>query len=180
MCSVASRPTTFKEKVGPDGARFADYETNILLIAHEKDMDVSTRLSSRRVEFGLDNLEGSETVALYFISSGRHETEGQQLEATLTPLLIGALEQHCHDGVPRLIANIGTESERFDLASYFGGGNMPRYCLVYKIFLKGRASVLIFRSQHNFEATAQEHVDIHTCFVLFGVEALIMDVGEDY
>ncbi|OQV11151.1 EthD domain-containing protein [Cladophialophora immunda] len=123
-----------KDKVGPDGANFADYEANIVLMAREKDVHVPTRLASRRENTGVD--EADATVALYFIS--------------------------------------------FDLSSYFGGQGMPRYCLVYKVFLKDRASVPIFRrSQHVFEASAKEHVDLHTCFVLFAQEVLVMDMSKD-
>ncbi|KAJ9618348.1 hypothetical protein H2204_013079 [Knufia peltigerae] len=167
-----------KEKVGPDGAQFADFETNVVLMAHEKVVDViDTRLATRRLEPGLFKPGGSATVALYFISSADHGTEGKRLEARLTPLLVDALQRHCQDEVWRLEANIGTASKEFDLASYFGGGGMPPFCLVYKAFLKGRASVPFFRkSQRTFEATAHENFDVHSSFVLFGEEALIMDM----
>lgn len=167
-----------QQKVGPDGALFADYETNIVLMAHEKLVEISTALASQRINLGLE--ERNAIVALYFISSPKHEIEGQQLEATLTPLLIDALEQHCHEDVWRVVANIGAKSDKFDLSSYFGGSAMPQYCLVYKISLRDRASVPIFRrSQHSFEATAKAHFDLHTSFVLFGEDALIMDMSKD-
>lgn len=169
-----------KEKVGPDGAQFADFETNIVLMAHEKVVDINTRLATRRIEPGLVKPEGSATVALYFISSPNHDKEGEQLEARLTPLLIDALQQHCQDEVWRLEANVGTASKEFDLASYFGGGGMPPFCLVYKIFLKGRASVPVFRNaQHTFEVNAHDHFDVHSSFVVFGEEALILDMDMD-
>lgn len=169
-----------KEKVGPDGVQFADFETNVVLMAYEKDVDIATRLASRRVELGLDKLQGHATVAQYFISSVKHGSEGQELEATLTPFLRAALEQHCDDEVWGLRVDVGVESDKFDLAAYFGGGGMPRFCLVYKIFLKDHASVTKFRrSQHSFEADAQAHFDLNASFVLFAEEALVMDVEED-
>ncbi len=167
-------------KVGPDGIQFADYETNIVLMAYEKDLEIATRLASRRIELGLDMLQGRATVAQYFISSAEHGTEGEKLEPTLTPLLRAALEQHCHDDVWGLMADIGVESDKFDLASYFGGRDMPRFCLVYKIFLHNHASVPKFRrSQHSFEDGAQAHFDLNSSFVLFAEEALVMDVDKD-
>lgn len=170
-----------REKVGPDGAFFSDYETNIVLMAHEKDVPVPTRLASQRGARNTTGVDDADaTVALYFISGAQHETNGEQLEATLTPLLIDALEQHCHDDVWRLMANVGVKSDKFELASYFGGQDMPPYCLVYKIFLKDRASVPVFRrSQHRFEDSAKENMDLHTSFVLFAEEALIMDMSRD-
>lgn len=169
-----------KQKVGPDGVQFADYETNIVLMAHEKEVDIATRLERRRGDLCLDKDRASSTVAQYFISTAENGFEGQQLEATLTPLLRAALEQDCQDQVWGFTANIGVESDKFDLASYFGGGGMPRFCLVYKIFLRDHASVPSFRkSQQSFEVIAQEHFNINTSFVLFAEEALVMDVDKN-
>lgn len=168
-----------KEKVGPDGVFFADFETTIILMAYEKTATVQTRLASERADRPLDR--GDATVAMYFISTPSNELEGQQLETELTPLLTAAIEQYCQDDVWGCIINVGAKSDKFDLKKYFGGDStMPEYCLVYKVLLKNRASAPVFRkSQRSFEAVAKQAIDPHRSFVLFSEEALIMDVGKN-
>lgn len=168
-----------KEKVGPDGVFFADFETSFVLMVYESMATVQTRLAVERADRPLDR--GDATVAMYFISTPNNEVEGHEAEAELTPLLVAAIEQHCQDDVFGLIANVGTNSEQFDLISYFGGdSSLPQYCLVYKVFLKGRASAPKFRNcQKSFEAAAKQAIDLHRSFVLFSEEALIMDVEKN-
>ncbi|KAL3480494.1 hypothetical protein BJX99DRAFT_254485 [Aspergillus californicus] len=167
-----------KDTIAPDGVFFADLETSIVLMAWEKPVEVPTRLAAERANVPLD--KGDAVVAMYFLSTPDDAREGQQLEATLTPLLIEALMEYSQDEVWGLIANIGVVSEKFDLNAYFGGANMPQYSLVYKVFLKGAASTAFFRrSQKMFESAAGENIDLGNSFVVFSQEALVMDVGKD-
>ncbi|KAK1991599.1 hypothetical protein LX36DRAFT_646107 [Colletotrichum falcatum] len=166
-----------KTKIGPDGPFFADFETSIILMAREEPVATPTRLASQRAGVPLN--KGDATVAMYFISAPDNAIEGQRLHDTLTPLLVKALEQDCQDEVWGVIANVGVVSDKFDLNAYFGGGDMPQYCLVYKVFLKDAASVPSFRkSQKRFAAAAKDAIDTYKSFVLFSKEALVMDVSQ--
>jgi hypothetical protein len=167
-----------KTNVGPDGAFFADFETSIVLMAYEKPLSLQTRLQQQNSAKALD--EGNATVAMYFISTRDDEREGEQLEKVLSPALISALEECAQDEVWGVIANIGIISTKFDLNAYFGGGNMPQYALVYKIFLKNNESVPVFRkAQAAFVKSEAEKFDVHKSFVVFSKEALIMDTAKD-
>lgn len=147
-------------------------------MAHEKPVAIETKLSVERLDAPFDN--GSATVAMYFISTPDNNKEGEQLETALSPLLVEALGRYCQDEVYGLIANVGTVSDKFDLTSYFGGTDMPQYAVVYKIFLKDPASVPVFRkSQKIFEFKAEQHISLHTSFVLLSQEAPILDVGSN-
>ena len=147
-------------------------------MAFEKPLNVETRLASQTQEQSLD--EGNATVAMYFISTMDGTKVGNELEQLLSPTLTSALEEHAQDEVRGLIVNIGTISSKFDLNSYFGGANMPQYALVYKIFLKDSESVPVFRrAQSAFVKAMGEHFDQHESYVLFGKEALVMDVARD-
>ncbi|KAK2055996.1 hypothetical protein LY76DRAFT_577090 [Colletotrichum caudatum] len=166
-----------KQTVGPDAIFFADFESSIVLMAREERVVTTTRLASERADVSLD--KGDATVAMYFISTPDNAVEGQTLHATLTPLLVKAIEQDCQDEVWGVIANIGVVSKKFDPNPYFGGAGMPQYCLVYKVFLKDRASAPSFRkSQKSFASAAKDVIDTSESFVLFGTEALIMDSGK--
>lgn len=165
-----------KQKVGPDAPFFADFETSIALMAREQRVVPSTRLAAERANMPTD--KGDATVAMYFISTFDNAVDGQQHHATLTPLLVKAIEEDCQDEVWGMIANVGAVSDKFDLNSYFGGGSMPQYCLVYKVFMKDRASAPSFRkSQRSFASAAKGTIDTSKSFVLFSEEALVMDVG---
>ncbi|RAH83062.1 hypothetical protein BO86DRAFT_408902 [Aspergillus japonicus CBS 114.51] len=65
-----------------------------------------------------------------------------------------------------------------DLAAYFGGSSMPTFHLVYKILLRGRASVTAVRKAQKvlYEST-QDELDQSKSFVVFGIEGLINDIG---
>lgn len=165
-----------KTRVGPDGAKFADSESTIMLMAGEKPMVVDTSLASTTKR---DSTSGDATVAMLFIGTKTNIREGAELDSILTPLLVETLRKHCQDAVWGAFVNVGVVSSHFDLNSYFGGGKMSQYALAYKVLLKDAASVPAFRvAQHAFYASAADHIDTHTCFVLFGKEALILDVGE--
>lgn len=167
-----------KGKVGPDGPFFADFETSMVLLAYEKIVKTHTRLALERSQISLD--KGDATVAMYFLSTIDNERDGEDIEATVSPLLTAALEEHCQDDVWGVIANVGAVSEKFDLNAYFGGANMPQYALVYKVFLKDSASVSAFRkSQKVFENAAPKNLDLNESFVIFSHEALVMDMDKD-
>ena len=108
-------------------------------MAREKQVQLQTRLASERP--GKPLSQGNSTVAMYFISTPDNERYGGQLEPQLTPILTRALEQYCQDDACGIVANIGEVSEKFDLNSYFGGADAPKYALVYKIYLKDPSSV---------------------------------------
>lgn len=163
------------EVIGPDGPFFADFETSIVLMASEKPVHLPTRLASKSLDGG-----GNSTVAMYFISTPDNERNGQALEKELTPMLVESIQEYCQDHAGSLIVNIGETSDKFDLNAYFGGAGTPQYALVYKIYLKGPASVpQIRRSQKVFESKAEHLIDLHTSFILFSEEALILDVGKN-
>lgn len=167
-----------KTKVGPDARFFADFETSISLMAREKQVELKTRLASERSGRALG--QGNTTVAMYFVSTPDNQLSGGKLEPELTPTLTQALEQHCQDDAWGVIANVGEVSEKFDLNAYFGGARAPQYALVYKIYLKGPASVpAVRRSQKLFEDAVKDHIDLHESFIVFSEEVLVMDVGEN-
>ena len=174
----AFRNPYVKEKVGPDAPLFADFETSIVLMAYEKPVTLETRLQKEKLNQSLE--QGNATVAMYFISTPDNSCEGQELERVLTPSLRDSLEKCAQDEVWGMLVNIGTVSSKFDLNSYFGGANRPQYALVYKVFLKDHASICAFRkAQVVFTALNSHELDVHTSFVLFGLEALVMDMGNN-
>ena len=117
---------------------------------------------------------------MYFISTLDKSCEGHELERVLTPSLRDSLEKYAQDEVWGMLVNIGTVSSKFDLNSYFGGANTPQYALVYKVYLKDHASICAFRkAQAAFTASNSHELDLHTSFVLFRVEALVMDMGNN-
>lgn len=159
-----------KEKVGPDGALFADFETAIALLAWEKPLQLNA--SAR-----MNKPEGAGVVAMLFISAPGNSPDGATLEKTLSPLLITALEKHAAGQVSGLIANIGIASSEFDLTKYFGGSDMPKYALVYKILIQDSSSVTSVRkAQAEFNRLAGEGTDQNASYIVFGVEGLVLDV----
>jgi EthD domain len=112
-----------KTKVGPDEPLFVDFETSMVLTAHEKPLSLKTRLQAEKSSASLEN--GDATVAMFFISTPDNVCEGEQLERVITPALTKALEENAQEDVWGLQVNIDVESTQFDLNSYFGGLNMP-------------------------------------------------------
>ncbi|KAF5978728.1 hypothetical protein FBULB1_6045 [Fusarium bulbicola] len=169
-----------KATIAPDGPCFADFETSIVLMAHEKTIPLRIAAATKRAEGASGTMDsGNATVVMYFISTPDDRKDGVSLEQTLTPRLVDAINSCCQDQVWRLICNIGAVSDHFDLNSYFGGANMPQYALVYKVFLAGPESVpLVRKAQAQFEKHAADEsiIDPHKSFILFSQEALVMDV----
>lgn len=164
-----------KTKVGPDSPFFADFETSITLMATEKHLHLQTKLHTTKMGVSLG--EGDATVAMFWIARSDGQREGKELEEQLSPFLVNALESHAQEEAWGLLVSIGAISSRFDLNAYFGGSKMPQYALVYKVFLKDSASVPVVRkAQTAFTKSAEGLFDPHTSFVLFGKEALIMDM----
>ena len=144
-------------------------------MATEKHLGLQTKLHTAKAGVSLG--EGDATVATLWIATPDNQREGDQLEKQLSPLLAETLENHAQEETWDLLVNIGTVSSKFDLNAYFGGSNMPQYALVYKIFLKDNASVpAVRKAQAAFNKSAEGLFDPHTSFVLFGKEALVMDM----
>lgn len=164
-----------KEVIAPDGPFFADFETSIVLMASERSVPLATQLASR----GLDTTDNP-TVAMYFISTPDDERNGKLLESEVTPLLVESIQRYCQEDAIDLIVNVGETSEQFDLNAYFGGSGTPQYALVYKIHLKGPESVPQLRkSQKEFESLVGGLIDLHTSFILFSKEAVVLDVEKN-
>ncbi|CAK7207780.1 hypothetical protein SEUCBS139899_010593 [Sporothrix eucalyptigena] len=164
------------EKVGPDASRFADFETAMVLLAHEH--EVPLRVLDRQFR-AKENEEGARDVGLFFVAAPNGSPQGVALDAELTPLLVNALEETAQDDVRGLLVNVGFTSEKFDVATYFGGNNMPRYALVYKIVMQNAASVAaVRRAQAAFANRAVGLFDESVSYSLFGREGLVLDVSK--
>ncbi|KAF5666291.1 hypothetical protein FCIRC_10238 [Fusarium circinatum] len=160
-----------KITIAPDGPFFADFETSIVLMAYEKTISLQTAAATKRAEGSSGTMDsGDATVAMYFVSTPDDRKDGESLEQTLTPRLVDAIHSCCKDQVWGLIRNVGAVSDQFDLNSYFGGANMPRYALVYKLFLAGPESVpLVRKAQAQFgkHAADESIVNPHKSSILF-------------
>ena len=72
------------------------------------------------------------------------------------------------------------QPDGYDLKSYFGGSRMPAYTLVHKIFMKDRGSVTAIRkAQTAFYDSSKDYVNVHESLIVFGIEGLIMDIGNN-
>jgi len=165
-----------KEVIGPDGPKFADFESSIVLMALEMPpLPIKTRLAGARGNQD-PTKGGNATVAMLWISTPDDQRDGTELEQIVSPVLTQALEQHAQDDCWGLVLNQGTVSERFDLNSYFGGAHMPQYALVYKIFMKDNSSVrAIRRAQAAVMESCSKQIDEHKTFITFSHEALVLD-----
>jgi hypothetical protein len=86
---------------------------------------------------------------------------------------------HRSDDVARLIVNTGLLSDKIDLNACFGGTNMPEFALVYKIVMKSPKSMDVIRKvQKAFEQELVGQVDANESFIVFGREALVLDVDK--
>ncbi|KAJ4356860.1 uncharacterized protein N0V89_004897 [Didymosphaeria variabile] len=160
--------------VGPDGLNFNDLETAIPLMAEEKPLKFNGSLSGASVK-----AEGSRTVAvLYLAVPVSAQDREERLERIFSPALTKALLTHASNEVYGLLANISIPSEQFDIRAYFGGKNMPEYPVTYKIFIKDAGSVSAVRkAQKAFIESVGEKVDDSNTFIAFGVEGMVLDVG---
>jgi hypothetical protein len=155
--------------IGPDGRNFNDFETAINLMAIER----------REILTGSDVVERVEdhipTVAMWFLASTSGNADGHAIDDTFTPVLIENLEDQLFDHALELIVSTGIKTD-FDLRKYFGGQNMPVYCMVYKVLLKSPSSVSAFRKmQIKLSNDLPAEVDASSSFVLFGQEGLVLD-----
>lgn len=113
---------------------------------------------------------------MLFVASTSNDTE-DDLEQIFSPSLIKALQEHAHDEVYGLQANIGIPTSRFDIRAYFGGKDMPEYPVAYKIYMKDAASVSAVRkAQKAFMKDMSEHIHAGNTFIAFGKEGIILDV----
>lgn len=160
-----------KTKVGPDGRFFADFEATIVLFATEEHVSLPFRMKPAAED-------GCGTVAIYFLSTPDNERQGRTVQEKVQELLIQSLAENTMEEVYKVEVNVGITSSQFDLNSYFGGGSMPQYCLVYKLFLKSAASVpYVRKAQREFEGLAGDVLDFSESFIVFGKEALVVDHG---
>lgn len=149
----------------------------MVLLAQEKVLDLQTRASTERAanEDIHDNL-----VAMYFVSTPTNEREGNELSQAASPIMIEELNRYASQDAVGLNVNIGMLSSQFDLNSYFGGSDMPQFALVYKIFMRSVSSVAAIRkAQKAFETRLADKVDAPESFIVFGKEALVLDVDRD-
>ncbi|KAL1903218.1 hypothetical protein Sste5346_000503 [Sporothrix stenoceras] len=163
-----------REKIGPDGKNFADFETAMVLLAHEHEVPLGT-------EAGADTADDSAVrhVAMFFVAAPDGSLDGVALDAQLTPLLVAALQAMALPDVRGLLVNVGFTSEKFDLTTYFGGKDMPRYAVVYKIVMRSAASVrTVRRAQAAFAKQAAGLFDDSVSYTLFGYEGLIFDASQ--
>lgn len=167
--------------VGPDAIHFADLEMSINLMALEKPLPLAVDLKEEDVV--IDDAAGKHaTTAMYWVALPNGEKDDVDAEKIITPLLRAALEKEAKTDVYKWLVNVGLTIPEFDPTSYFGGAELPKYALVYKIYLKDAGSVAAVRkAQKVFEAEAgPETVNTGNSFVLFNKEVLMMDVGQNF
>ncbi|KAB2577873.1 Dimeric alpha-beta barrel [Lasiodiplodia theobromae] len=164
--------------VGPDALHFADLGASINLMAFEKPLPLTTDLGEGAVK--VDEAAGRHaTTALYFVALPGGERDGAQAEKIITPLLREALEAETRQEVWKWVVNVGLTIPEFDPSSYFGGADLPKYALVYKIYLKDPTAIGAFRkAQKVFEK--QEKIDVGNSFVLFTKEVLVASVADGF
>ncbi|GME26954.1 Dimeric alpha-beta barrel [Neofusicoccum parvum] len=171
-----------RDTVGPDGARFADLASSINLVALEKRVPVDAGLAA--VDVVVDEAGGRHAcTALYWVALPGGGRDGAGVEEGLSGVLRRALEREARGEVYGLLVNVGLKLEEFDPASYFGGKDLPKFALVYKIYMRdgGEAVRAVRRAQKLFEEeTGDGRVDAGSSFILFNKEALMMDVGEGF
>lgn len=165
------RSNWVKTKVGPDGPLFADFETTMALLATEEPVPLPYEMRPTADD-------GFATVATYFLATPDNERHGGAVQDKVQTLLVRALSENTRQEVYKVEVNVGITSSQFDLNAYFGGGNNPQYCLVYKLFMKSAASVpYVRKAQAKFEILARDALDFSTSFIVFGKEALVLDHG---
>ncbi|PVH85177.1 hypothetical protein DL98DRAFT_409702 [Cadophora sp. DSE1049] len=163
-----------RNTIGPDGLLFADFETTIVLMAREMTVELSSVAEGSYPE------EGYGTTASYFLSPASGDRNGEGLRTMVEPLFVKSLSQYTSGEVYRVYANVGYTSAEFDLNAYFGGGNMPQFSLVYKLYMKDVKSVpAIRRAQKAFESQAADLVNFVDSFIVFGKEGLVMDYSRN-
>ncbi|EKG17707.1 Dimeric alpha-beta barrel [Macrophomina phaseolina MS6] len=170
-----------QKTVGPDGANFADLEMSINLMALEKPLPLSVGL--KEADVVVDDAAGKHAItAMYWVALPGGEKNGAEAEKTLTPLLRNALEKSASDEVYKWLVNVGLTLEGFDPSAYFGGADLPKYALVYKIYMKDANSAIAVRNaQKAFQDEAGPvNVDIRASFIIFNKEVLVMDVAEGF
>lgn len=157
------------ERVGPDAAFFADFETAISLMAYEKLLTVTE-------EEARTSNEG-ELAALLFLSPRDKNLDGDSAEKMVSPRLLSLLQQYASNRTSSVAVNVGVEVPGLDPREYFGGKSMPVFSLVYKIHLTGgRDAVPIIRKvEAELQDAVSETVDWSSSFTVFGYEAVVLD-----
>ncbi|KAL1863768.1 hypothetical protein Plec18170_000607 [Paecilomyces lecythidis] len=157
-----------KERIGPDAAHFADFEVAISVMANEK-----TVKTIEEVEVA----DQQEFASLLFLSPADNDPDGTELEKTVSPELLAALEKHASGKVRAVLANVGVEIPGLDPRQYFGGKDMPVFSLVYKVYLGGSRddTTMIRAAEAALQKSVPDRVNWNNSFVVFGYEALILD-----
>jgi hypothetical protein len=159
------------ERVGPDARFFADFETAISVMAHEKLLKVAEEAKASN-DGGL--------VALLFLSPRDKNPNGDGIEEIVSPQLLSLFPQYAGKRIRSATVNIGVEIPGLDPREYFGGKSMPIFSLVYKIQLTGdRDSVPMIRKiEAALRDRVSEDVDWSNSFTVFGYEAVVLDQGK--
>ncbi|KAI9733876.1 MAG: hypothetical protein M1834_002531 [Cirrosporium novae-zelandiae] len=162
-----------RQKIGPDGRFFADFDAAITLMAVTEPLSISTKIQPPGPNDRLDDA----TVAFYFVNSAANELDDEGLHGRIGTLLVQAIEKHAEDDVYKVEANIGFTLPEVSWSAHFGGASdLPKFALVYKLFLKDSTSAPVVRKmQKEFEKAAGSSINSGNSFILFGEETLIQD-----
>jgi hypothetical protein len=154
--------------VGPDVALTNDFETSTDVLATER---------SIILEGEGRNEADNNLVAWYWVSTTTNDVNGTDFEAEATPVLIDLLKTYAESEVTEVLVNTGITSSHVDPRPIFGGVEMPRYAVVYKMIITSPASARAVRKvQAAFVKRFEERLDAGGSYILFAKEALILDV----
>ncbi|RLL95794.1 hypothetical protein CFD26_105404 [Aspergillus turcosus] len=158
------------EQVGPDAVFFADFETAISLMAHEKLLEVPVPEEAKASDEW-------ELAALLFLSPRDNNPDGDGVEMIVSPQLLSLLRRYAGSRIRSAAVNVGVEIPGLDPREYFGGKGMPIFSLVYKIHLTGgRDAVPMMRKiEAALQETTSEKIDWSSSFTVFGYEAVVLD-----
>lgn len=156
------------ERVGPDAAHFADFETSISVMAHEKLLKVA-----EDAEFSNEG----QLAALFFLSPRDNNPDGEGAEKIVSPQLMSLCQQYAGNRIHSAVVNVGTEIPGMDPREYFGGKGMPVFSLVYKMHLTGGrdAVPMIRKIEAALQDTSSDTIDWSSSFSVFGYEAVVLD-----
>jgi hypothetical protein len=161
-----------RKVVGPDVALTNDFETATAVLAIERSIVLEGQGRSE-----VDN----NLVAWYWVSTKNVDIDGTGFEAEATPVLVDLLKNHAGSEVSQVLVNTGITSPRVDVTKIFGGGQMPRYGVIYKMVMKTPASARAVRKvQALFAERFEGQLDAGNSYILFAKETLIASVAGDH
>lgn len=163
-----------QDVIGPDGANFADSETTIPLIVTEKCLVFKPALEDL-----VKPKEGERVIAM-LCPAVISQKSNEQVEQTIFPALVQALETYASADVWGMEADMSIPAAQFDVREYFGGKSMPEYPVTYKIILKDISSATVVRdAQKAFLESMRSHIDENNTFIAFGIEGVVLDISRD-